>query len=114
MALADYLNTDFLVLDKTTAPDPFGGILTVYKEGAPFTGALVANSTTEMRIAQQGGAKQLYTLVVDRRIVLDRDTYFRRVKDGANFRLLSSTEDMTTPAFSSIQCSQASAERVVL
>jgi hypothetical protein len=112
MALADYLNVEFAVMDKTTKPDPMGGILTVYQEGAHFRAGLVANTTTEMRIAQQNGAKSLYTLVVDKRIVLERGDMIRRLSDKADFRLLSATRDMTTPPKAGIQCSQATLERV--
>ena len=114
MALADYLNTDFVVLDKTTVPDPMGGILIKYQEGAPFRAALVPDRTTEMRIAQQNGARALYTLVVDRKIALERGTHIRRVQDQADFNLLSDTADMQAPVRSALRFSQASVERVKL
>lgn len=112
--LSDYLNTDFVIMDKKSEPDPFGGVLYVYTEGASFKGGAVANNTTEMRIAQQSGAKALYTLVVDRKIVLDRDQIIRRVSDKADFRIVSPTMDMTAPAHAENQFSQATMERVIL
>ena len=112
--LADYLKTRFVLLDKVSVPDPMGGILYTYQEGAEFLGGLVANNTTEMRIAQQTGAKALYTLVVDKKIVLEREQLFRRVDDGANFRVMTPTRDMTTPEKSGLKFSQATVERVTL
>ena len=115
MALADYLNTDFVVMDKTTKKDEeFGGIITVWQEGAPVVGALVKKSSTEMLIAEQQGAKAIYTLVTDKKIVLTRGMMVRRVNDKANFEIKSDSADMTTPAHAGIQFSQVTAERVVL
>lgn len=114
MALKDYLNTEFALLDKKSVPDPMGGILYQYTEGAHFTGAAVMNNSTEMRIAQQNGAKTVYTLVVDKHIQLESDQLIRRVSDNADFRLTTPTRDMTTPAKAGIQFSQASMERVIL
>lgn len=114
MALQDYLSTAFVLMDKTSVPDPFGGILYQYKEGARFMGAAVMNNSTEMRIAQQSGAKTVYTLVVDQKIQLERDQIIRRVSDKADFRITTPTADMTTPANAVKRFSQASMERVVL
>lgn len=114
MALKDYLSTEFVILDKNSVPDPMGGVLYVYTEGAAFKGAAVANTTTEMRIAQQSGAKQLYTLVVDKKVQLERDQIIRRVSDKAIFRITTPTSDMTAPAHAANQFSQAGMERVVL
>lgn len=114
MALADYLDTEFAVLDKVSVPDPMGGILYEYQEGAPFLGKEVLDNTTDMRIAQQNGAKAMYTLVVDKKIVLERGQYIRRLDDGADFHITAPTRDMTTPSHAANQFSQATMERVVL
>lgn len=112
--LADYLTTEFVILDKISTPDPMGGIIYTYQEGAHFLGGLVANNTTEMRIAQQSGAKALYTLVVDKKIVMDREQLIRRMDDRANFRVMTPTRDMTTPERSGLKFSQVTVERVTL
>lgn len=112
--LSDYLKTEFAILDRISTPDPMGGVIYTYQEGAHFFGGLVTNNTTEMRIAQQTGARSLYTIVVDKKIVLDRDQHIRRMEDGASFRLMTDTRDMTTPEKSRLKFSQATVERVVL
>ena len=114
MALADYLKTDFVIMDRISVPDPMGGVQYVYQQGAEFKAGVVADHSTEMQLAGQTGAKALYTLVVDKKIVLERDQIIRRADDGANFRLTTDTRDMTTPAKAMNQFSQASMERVVL
>ena len=115
MALADYLTTDFVVLDKTTKKDEeFGGIVTVWKEGALFKGGLVLKNSTDVLIAEQEGAKPIYTLVTDKKIMLIRGMMVRRVQDKANFEIKSDSMDMMTPKKARIQFSQVTAERVVL
>lgn len=112
--LDDYLNVEYCILDKISQPDPFGGVLYVYQEGARFTGGPVIDSTAETRIAQQEGARTTYTLVVKKPIELERGTLIRRLSDGANYKLTTDTRDMKTPDFSGLACAQATMERVVL
>lgn len=112
--LADFLDEDFVILDKVSMQDPMGGILYGYQEGAPFVGKAVMDNSTEMRIAQQNGAKTVYTLVVDKKIILSRGQYVRRIDDNADFEIKTDTRDMTTPAMAETQFSQATAERVVV
>lgn len=112
--LEDYLNVEYCLLDKISAPDSFGGIIYTYQEGAGFTGGPVLDNSADVRIAQQEGAKATYTLVIKKPLELERGQLIRRMKDGANFRITSDSRDMTTPDHSTLQCSQASMERVVL
>lgn len=112
--LEDYLNIEFAIMDKISQPDPMGGVLYTYQEGAHFRGGAVMNNTTEMQLAGQNGAKLLYTLVVDKKLVFSRGQIVRRVEDAADFQLLTDTRDMVTPVKAGIQCAQATMERVVL
>ena len=112
--LADFLDEEYGLLDKVSMPDPMGGILYVYEEGAHFFGKDVMDNSTDMRIAQQEGAKTLYTLVVDKKIILSRGQYVRRLGDKADFEIKTGTRDMTTPAMAETQFSQATMERVSL
>lgn len=114
MALSDYLNTEFAIMDRISSPDPMGGVIYTYQEGAHFRGGLVKNNTTEMQIAGQQGAKTVYTLVVSKSIDLDRGQIVHRLSDGDNFQCTSPTRDMTTPGTAVIQFSQATMERVEL
>lgn len=114
MPLEDYLDTEFAIMDKVSVPDPLGGVMYEYREGAHFFGGSVKNESTEMQLAQQSGAKAVYTLVVPKDIVLEREQIVRRLKDKANFRITAPTRDMTTPAVAVLQFSQATMERVTL
>lgn len=112
--LSDYLNTEFALLDKVSRPDPMGGVIYSYQEGAHFLGGMVKNATTEMVIAEQNGAKSTFTLVVDRKLELERGQIIRRLEDGGNYRITSPTRDMMTPASSALKFSQATMEVVEL
>lgn len=114
MALEDYLDIEYAIMDKVSVPDPLGGVMYEYREGAHFFGASVKDASTEMQIAQQSGAKAVYTLVVPKDIVLEREQIVRRLDDKADFRITSPTRDMTTPAIAVVQFSQATMERVTL
>lgn len=112
--LSDYLDTEFAILDRVSTPDSFGGVTYSYREGAHFFGGMVKNTTTEMQIAEQNGAKSVYTLVVDLKITLERWQYVRRLSDAADYRITAPTRDMTAPKVSSLRFAQASMERVEL
>lgn len=112
--LADYLDEEYAIMDKVSVSDPMGGVIYGYQEGAHFFGKAVIDNSAEMRIAQQEGAKTVYTLVVDKKIILSRGQYVRRLDDKADFEIKTDTRDMTTPAMAETQFSQATMERVVL
>lgn len=112
--LSDFLDTEYALLDKVSMPDPMGGILYGYQEGAHFFGKAVMDNSTDMRIAQQEGAKTVYTLVVDKKIILSRGQYVRRLDGKTDFEIKTDSRDMTTPAMAETRFSQVIIERVVL
>ena len=110
-----FLTTEYVVMDKTTQKDEeFGGIITVWKEGAPFVGHMVKRNDSTVLIAEQEGAKAIYTLVTDKKVVLERGMMIRRLEDKADFAIKSDPRDMQAPETSRLQFSQVIAERVVL
>lgn len=112
--LEDYLDEEFALLDKVSVPDPMGGIMYKYQEGAHFFGQTLKDNSTEMKIAQQSGAKDVYTLVVLKPLELERKQLFRRLSDNADFTVTSPTRDMASPEKSGLKFSQATVERVTL
>lgn len=112
--LSDYISIAFALMDKVSRPDPFGGIVYTYEEGARFLGGMVKNASTEMVIAEQNGAKSTYTLVVDRKLELERGQIVKRLEDGSLYKVTAPARDMMTPAKSALQFSQATMEAVEL
>lgn len=114
MSLIDVAKVDVVMMDKITAPDGMGGIVRVWTEGAPFRAAIIKDSTLAARVAEKEGVTELYTVTVDGDIELDYHDVFKRVSDGAVFRVTSNIADSKTPSVASFQIGQVTAERWVL
>lgn len=114
MSLIDVAKVDVVMVDKITAPDGMGGIVRVWAEGAPFRAAIVKDITLAARVAEKEGVTELYTVTVDKGIELDYHDVFKRVSDGAVFRVTSNVTDSKTPSVASFQIGQVTAERWVL
>lgn len=101
----------FIVINKTTVPDGYGGTTTSYTEGVEIMGAMPWNNTTQVRIAQALGDKSTYVLTVKKNVELDYHTILKRKRDGLYFRLTSGTEDHQTPKSASLNIRQYSVEQ---
>ena len=101
-------------IDKTTAPDGYGGVETVWKEGADFKAAIVLDSSMQARIAAQQGVTGLYTITTATTINLQFHDVFRRDEDQKVFRVTSDGDDNHTPKSAGLNMRQVSAEEWVL
>lgn len=101
-------------IDKTTAPDGYGGVETVWKEGADFKAAIVLDSSMQARIAAQQGVTGLYTITTAKTINLQFHDVFRRDEDKKVFRVTSDGDDNHTPKSAGLNMRQVSAEEWVL
>lgn len=101
-------------IDKTTAPDGYGGVETVWKEGADFKAAIVLDSSMQARIAAQQGVTGLYTITTAKTINLQFHDVFRRDEDQKVFRVTSDGDDNHTPKSAGLNMRQVSAEEWVL
>lgn len=111
MSLIDVMMEECVMLDKRTVSDGLGGFSYEWTEGAPFRAAIVKNTTLEARIAEKQGVTELYTVTVDKGLVLQYHDVFRRVSDGLTFRVTSNIRDSETPTVASFQIGQVTAER---
>jgi len=100
----------FIVINKQTVPDGYGGTTTAYTEGIEIQGAMPLDDSVQVKIAQAMGAKALYTLTVRKNVELDFHTVLKRKRDNKYFRLTSGTEDKQTPATAGLNMRQYSAE----
>lgn len=100
--------------DKTTAPDGYGGVVTVWKDGAVFKAAIVLDSSIEAKIAAKQGVTALYTITTAKNIILKYHDVFIRESDGKVFRVTSDGDDNHTPASAGLNMRQVSAEEWVL
>ena len=99
-------------IDKTTEPDDYGGVKTVWKEGAPFQAAIVFDTSLEARRAEKEGVKNLYTITTSRKINLMHGEIIKRVSDEKLFRITSDGTDKKSPLSSTLDMRVVSAEEL--
>lgn len=98
------------IIDKTTAPDGYGGIITTYTEGAEFMAAYSINSSTEARVAAQQGTDNRYTIFTKKSILLRFPDIVKRDRDGKYFRITSDGDDKMTPSTAGLDLRAVEAE----
>lgn len=98
------------MIDRTTAPDGYGGIITTWVDGATFQAAIVLDSSMQARTAAVQGVTSLYTVTTKKNINLQYHDVFRRSSDGKVFRVTSDGDDKKTPASAALNMRQVSAE----
>lgn len=97
-------------MEKERKPDGYGGTIETWVEGADFLGNVIANSSTEAKIAEQQGLKRLYTIVTSRSINLSYHDVIKRVSDGLIFRITSQGQDNETPKGAGLDMKSVSCE----
>lgn len=105
---------DFVFVDRSHMPDGQGGTVTSWVDGSAFRAALVLDDASEVVAAQAAGAKSVYRVAVDPSVVLEYHDVFRRVSDGAVFRVTSNSDDKKTPERASFRMAVCTAESWVI
>lgn len=99
-------------IDKTTRDDSYGGVITVWVDGASFDAAIVFDTSMEARRAEKEGVKNLYTITTARSINLMYGDVIRRVSDGKIFKCTSDGTDKKTPLSAGLDMRQVTAEEL--
>lgn len=110
MSLLDNAMTECVMMDKTTEPDGYGGKKDTYADGAPFSAAIVFDSSMQARTAEAQGVTSLYTVTTRKNMVLQYHDVFRRLADGKIFRVTSDGDDKYTPETATLNMRQCTAE----
>lgn len=98
------------MMDRTSAPDGYGGLDYTWTPGATFMAAIVLDNSTQAKIAAVQGVTALYTVTTRKNINLQYHDVFRRESDGKIFMVTSDGDDKKTPASASLNMRQVSAE----
>lgn len=114
MSLLDTMKDACVMMDKTTVSDGLGGFRPTWVEGAAFDAVIRKDSAPEVRVAEQQGVNEMFTVIVDRSVPLEYHDVFKRVSDGAIFRMTSNTKDAAAPSPSTVPIAKGTAERWVL
>lgn len=110
MSLLSETMENCIIMDKQTAPDGYGGVVTTWVEGATFEAAIVMDNSIEARIAEQQGVTAIYTVTTSKAINLQYHDVFKRERDSKIFRVTSDGDDKHTPASAGLNMRQVSAE----
>lgn len=101
---------DFVFVDRAHVPDGQGGNVIAWVDGSLFRAALVLDDSSEMVAAQAAGAKAVFWVTADPSVSLEYHDVFRRVSDGAVFRVTSDPSGKRTPERASFQMAVCTAE----
>lgn len=114
MSLLSRAMTPCTKIVKTSGPDGRGGSATQWVDGEEFDAAIVFDSSTQAKIANAAGVKDLYTVTTSRSVTLNYHDVFRRESDNKIFRCTSKGDERKTPASASLDMRQVSAEEYTL
>ena len=111
--LSDFLNP-CRMMDRTSQPDGYGGVVYTYQPGASFNAGIATVSSTQAMIAYAKDTKTVYTIVTGELTTLVMGDVIQRMSDGLMLRITSNAADMTTPARARVKFRQCTAERVCI
>lgn len=114
MSLLAEAYENFIMMDRQTRPDGYGGIETTWTEGAEIQAAVTYNSSVEALTAQAAGATALYTITTTKAVNLQYHDVIKRARDGKFFRVTSDGDDNFTPASATLDMRQVQAEEYTL
>lgn len=110
MSLLSEAMEPFVMLDKSTVADGYGGFVSVWTEGATFDAAAVYDTSIEARVAGVQGVTSLYTITTSRAVTLEYHDVCKRLSDNKIFRITSDSEDKKTPRSATLDMRQVTAE----
>ena len=110
MLLDDY-GRKCVLLEKTNAPDGFGGYETVWKDGIEFQNYQALESSMEARIAEKQGVTSVYNSLVKRDLPIEYHSVFRDETTGQTYRVTSDPSDKQAPKSASFDLKFFTAER---
>lgn len=110
MSLLDNAMEKFVIVDKTTQADGYGGTIIAWKDGAPIDAACVLNTTGEQNIAAALGATSNYIVTTRKNVTLMYHDVIKRKSDGKIFRVTSDGTDQKTPSGASLNMRNVTAE----
>ena len=114
MSLLTQMMDDCRIMNRMRTDDDYGGYTEAWTEGAKFKAAIAKDSSPEQLVAEKQGVAEAFTVVVSDTFSLDYHEVFKRVKDGAIFRVTSRTTDSTAHPASTVRIAKVTAERWVL
>lgn len=114
MSLLDATKEKCVMMDRTTSPDGYGGIVSRWVDGAEFDASISFDDSIEGVKAQAAGATELYTVLTSKAINLQYHDVFRRKSDGKILRVTTDGDDNKTPKTAGLNLRKVRAEEWAL
>lgn len=114
MSLFEEALEECVLIDKTTANvnDGYGGVKTIYTDGATFKAAFAFDDSSQARIAAQDGFIDRHTVYTHKDVEIRAGDYFKRLGNDKIYEATSDGKDMETPASAAIEMRVVSAKQV--
>ena len=109
--LIDAFKTDCVEMKKTRVPDGLGGFKTIWTQGEGFRAAVIKNDSLAASVAEKQGITEIYTVTTNAGVGLEYHEVFKRLEDGATFRVTTHSEDSRPPFIATFDFEQVKAER---
>lgn len=114
MSLLSEAMEPFVMIDRITMPDGYGGMDEAWQDGAEISAAAVVDTSMQARTAEKMGVTALYTITTNKNINLRYHDVLRRESDGKIFRVTSDGDDKKTPNSAALNMRQVTAEEWAL
>lgn len=102
---------DCRIMDVHTESDGRGGFISTYTDGAEFKASISLDTSTEARIGEKAGVKNLYSVYTFKNVNLRPFQVFKRLSDGKVFRITSDGQDVKTPNRATLDMRKVAAEQ---
>ena len=113
-ALFETMMTKCVMIEKKRTPDGQGGTTVKWSEGAAFMAAVTKDTTLAAVVAEKQGVTEVYTVTTKPGVGLEFHEVFKRLEDGAVFRVTSNAIDSKPPKGATFAFEQVRAERWTL
>ena len=111
MNLLTQIMEECRIINRVRTDGIFGGYKNEWVEGASFKAAIGKMSSPEVIVAERQGLSETFTVVVNKGFELDYHDVFKRMSDGATFRVTSRTVDSESHPRSTVKIAKVTAER---
>lgn len=110
MSLLDNAFETFVIMNKISTEDGYGGRIDTWSEGAHIQAAIVLDSSIQAKVALSQGVTGIYTLTTRKNINLQYHEVLKRLGDNKIFRVTSDGDDKKTPESATLNMRQVSCE----
>lgn len=85
MSLLDDFAHKCILMEKKRTPDGAGGYITAWEEGAEFLNYQSLDTSMEARKAEKDGVTSVYSALVNQRVPIEYNDYFRDTETGITY-----------------------------